>query len=83
MEPEPTYDATNVNIRAAIMEKSVQQIAHGAGVGLLDKGIGICTLELCKVPESIKGEFESVSSSRILFLPISSDGDEMVTVFKL
>ena len=55
---------------AAMMEKMVQQMAQGAGWFRLERGRGIRMDELCNLPEPIRGELESVSSSRML-LPSS------------
>ena len=52
------------------MEKMVQQMAQGAGWFRLERGRGIWMDELCNLPEPIRGELESVSSSRML-LPSS------------
>jgi hypothetical protein len=54
------------------MEKMVQQMAQGAGWFRLERGRGIRMDELCNLPEAIRGELESVSSSRML-LPSSSE----------
>ena len=56
----------------AMMEKMVQQMAQGAGWFRLERGRGIRMDELCNLPEAIRGELESVSSSRML-LPSSSE----------
>ena len=56
-----------MRIKAAMMEKIVQQMAQGAGCGCLETGKGTRTLELCnpRPGESNKGELLSVSSSRM------------------
>jgi|TARA_B100000795_G_C22679662_1_gene391249 hypothetical protein len=63
LDPEPMYDATKVNITAAINENIVQHMLQGDGNGpLLEDGTGIRVESPCKLLPTIRGVFEDVSS---------------------